>query len=159
MKNLIIILFSLALQSCHKDEVIAVAKNVELDNVFTVSGITKVKVNGQNLEIAFLKFDDYGTTGIQPPFTEVYLKASTESGSSNLSIFHYLRTEKMSLLKLDSISENESSVGISYFHERAIIEGKYALYFKNAYLGSAFKKDKMDYLKVDSASFIITRLK
>lgn len=149
------------LHSCHKvEEIEVVKKNVELNSTFTITGKTNVKVNGENLEITFVKFDDYGTTGDQPPFTVAYFKASKESGSRDLTIFHYLRTEKMSLLKLDSISENESSAEMGFFHERAIIEGKYALYFKNAYLSwdNHFKKDKMDYVKVDSASFIITKL-
>jgi len=159
MKNLIIILLSLLMQSCHKDEEIIVVKEVELDNVFTISGKTTVKIDGENLEITFLRFDDYATKGDQRPYTVVHLKANTESGSSNSSIFHYLWTEKMSLEKLDSISENESSAGIGFFHERGDIDGKFALYFRNAYFGSSFKKDNMDFVRVDSARFILTKIK
>lgn len=160
MKNLIIILLSFLVQSCHKDVEVIAEKEIELNSIFTISGKTTIKVNGENLEITFVKFDDYGTTGIQPPFTVVYLKAITESGTRDLSIFHYLRTEKMSLEKLDSISENESSAGIGFFHERVDINGKYALYFKNAYLSwdKHFEKDKMDYVRVDSARFILTKI-
>lgn len=161
MKNLIIILLSFLAQSCHKDAEVIVVKEVDLDSVFTItSEKTTIKVNGENLEITFLKFDDYGTTGIQPPYTVAHLKAITESGTRDLSIFHYLRTEKMSLEKLDSISENESSAGIDYFHERGDIDGKYALYFKNAYLSwdKHFERDKMDYLRVDSARFILAKI-
>ena len=158
MKNLIIILLSLLLQSCHKDEEIILLKEVELDSVFTITGKTLIKVNGENLEITFLKFDDYAAKGIQPPYTIVHYRTSIDAVSHDFSIFHYLRTEKMSLEKLDSISENESSPGIGFFHERGDIDGKYALYFRSAYFGSPFKKDKSDYLRVDSARFILTRI-
>lgn len=159
MKNLIIILFLFLVQSCHKDEEVIIVKEVGLDSVFTItSGKTEVKVNGEKLDITFLRFDDYASKGDQPPYTVVYYRPSTNSGSQDFSIFHYLRTEKMSLEKLDSISENESSAGIAYFHERGDIDGKYALHFRNAYFGSSFKKDNMDYVKVDSARFILTKI-
>jgi hypothetical protein len=135
-------------------------KEVDLDSIFSISGKTNVKIEGENFEITFLGFEDYATDGFQPPYMEVHLNASTESGTSNLSIFHYLRTEKMSLEELDSISKNESSAEIGFFHESAIIDGKYALYFKNACLSwdERFIRDHMDYVKVDSARFIITKL-
>ena len=160
MKYLIIIFLLYALQSCHKEEEVVTVKNVDINNTFSITGKTIVMVNGENLKITFLRFDDYGTTGIQPPYTIVHYNTNTDAGSQDLAIFHYLRTEKMSLEKLDSISKNESSAGIGYFHERGDIDGKYALYFKNAYLSwdKHFKKDKMDYVRVDSARFILTKI-
>lgn len=129
-----------------------------MDRVFTISGKTFVKVNGENLDIAFLELTDYATKGDQPPYTIVHYRNGIDADSPDFSIFHYLRTEKMSLEKLDSISENESSAGLGFFHERGDIDGKYALYFRSAYFGSSFKKDNIEYIRVDSARFILTRI-
>lgn len=160
MKNMIIILLPLLWLSCHKEDETPIVKEVMLDSLFTVSANTIARLKDANLDIAILGFDDYSTHNYESPLTMAYLSWNNNTIKQDFLILHYMDNESFSYQKLDSMADIRSAGDGVHFRERAIIDHKYALYFKKVYFSwdKPFIKDKVETVKVDSARFIITRI-